>query len=82
MNKKTIKLTQKLIKLAMNVSNNNFSVFIDWSPHVRWISVSVYQDGWKRNTDPTWDEYVDLKDPDIEEQFEKLIMRIKSEVAQ
>lgn len=47
MNKKFKKALSDLLILAVELNRKDFTVFVDFSGHVNWISVSIYFGGWQ-----------------------------------
>ena len=48
----TRELACNIMKLAMEVSSPDYSVFVEWTPHVDGLSVHIHNEGWKRDHRP------------------------------
>lgn len=51
---KKVEIAKALIERAIWISDNTkHDVFVDWSPHINSIDVSIHRGGWKKNRHST-----------------------------
>ena len=55
-------LAHELMELAFRLKAKKHDMFVQYSPHVEWIDVSVHVGGWHKdtNSDPQFQEYFPL----------------------
>jgi len=77
--KKIIKLVQKLIERAMDASDENYSAFVEYAPHISAVIVRIDNNGWKSNRPADVYSTVYLNDDCVERKLDKIIKSIRSE---
>ena len=77
--KDKIKLVQKLIRKAIEASDENYSVFVDYAPHTNGLGLRIFENGWKVKTQPDYTQTIYLDWDDAVYELESAIKSIRSE---
>ena len=72
-----IKLVSDLIGKALYASNDDYSAFVSWMPHVDGVNLSIHEQGWSDGHTPDFDKTVYLGWEDSIDDLKELISKIK-----
>ena len=67
--KNLIKLSENILKAAIEMSDETYSVFVEYSPHVEKIGVRIFDNGWKADSVPDYDATIYLTSSNAEERL-------------